>query len=118
MSRGYSVHGIKGLNAGLLKRAQLKEIKGIVKKHTTEMQQEAMANASSTYIKGYSIGATKKSIGIGFEDNSLTGFTGLGTSYAIYVEYGTRFMSAEPLLGPVFKKHKNVFISDIKKVVQ
>lgn len=114
----YSISGIKELNAGLLKREQLETVKGIVKKHTTEMQQEAMANASSTYVKGYSTGATKKSIGIGFEDNSLTGFTGLGLGYDPYVEFGTRFMAAEPLLGPVFKKHKNVFISDIKKVMQ
>jgi len=32
-------------------------------------------------------------------------------------ELGTRFMAAEPLLGPIFKRQKSVFISDIKKVV-
>lgn len=113
----YSVKGLDKLEKGLLKRAQIEGMKQIVKKHTTELQQKAMANASSTYVKGYSTGATKKSIGIGFEDGGLTGITGLGLSYDPYLETGTRFMAAEPLLGPIFKRQKSVFISDIKKVV-
>lgn len=113
----YSVHGLDKLEKGLLKRAQIEGMKQIVKKHTTELQQKAMANASSTYVKGYSTGATKKSIGVGFEDGGLTGITGLGMSYDEYVELGTRFMAAEPLLKPLFNQRKSMFISEIKKVV-
>ncbi|GKS80729.1 phage head-tail joining protein [Ligilactobacillus pabuli] len=114
----YSIKGLDKLEQGLLKRAQVEAIKTIVKKHTTELQQKAMANASSTYVKGYSTGATKKSIGIGFEDGGLTGITGLGLSYDPYLETGTRFMAAEPLLKPLFNQRKNMFISEIKKVVE
>jgi len=114
----YSVHGLDKLEKGLLKRAQIEGMKQIVKKHTTELQQKAMANASSTYVKGYSTGATKKSIGIGFEDGGLTGITGLGMSYDEYVELGTRFMAAEPLLKPLFNQRKSMFISEIKKVIE
>lgn len=113
----YSVKGLDKLEQGLLKRAQVEGMKQIVKKHTTELQQKAMANASSTYVKGYSTGATKKSIGIGFEDGGLTGITGLGLSYDPYLETGTRFMAAEPLLKPLFNQRKSMFISEIKKVV-
>lgn len=114
----YSMKGLDKLEQGLLKRAQVEVIKTIVKKHTTELQQKAMANASSTYVKGYSTGATKKSIGIGFEDGGLTGITGLGLSYDPYLETGTRFMAAEPLLKPLFNQRKSMFISEIKKVVE
>ncbi|GBG94645.1 hypothetical protein LFYK43_11040 [Ligilactobacillus salitolerans] len=114
----YSVKGLDKLEQGLLKRAQIAGIKQIVRKHTTELQQKAMANASSTYVKGYSTGATKKSIGIGFENGGLTGVTGLGQSYDSYVELGTRFMAAEPLLKPLFNQTKQVFISDLKRVMR
>ena len=114
----YSMKGLDKLEQGLLKRAQVEVIKTIVKKHTTELQQQAMANASSTYVKGYSTGATKKSIGIGFEDGGLAGITGLGMSYNPYTELGTRFMAAEPLLKPLFNQRKSMFISEIKKVVE
>ena len=114
----YSMKGLDKLEQGLLKRAQIEGMKQIVKKHTTELQQKAMANASSTYVKGYSTGATKKSIGIGFEDGGLTGITGLGLSYDPYLETGTRFMTAEPLLKPLFNQRKNIFISEIRKVIE
>ena len=114
----YSMRGLDKLEQGLLKRAQVEAIKTIVKKHTTELQQQAMANASSTYVKGYSKGDTKKSIGIGFEDGGLAGITGLGMSYNPYTELGTRFMAAEPLLKPLFNQRKSMFISEIKKVVE
>ena len=82
------------------------------------MQQRAMSTASSVYVKGYSTGATKKSIGIGFENGGLSGITCLGTSYAQYVEYGTRFMAAEPLLKPVFNRQKTLFKSDLEKLLK
>lgn len=113
----YHLNGLKELRKALLERAKEEDISKVVRKHTTEIQQKTMANASSTYTKGYSTGATKKSIGIGFENGGLTGITGLGMAYNPYTEYGTRFMAAEPLLGPIFKRQKSVFISDIKKAV-
>ena len=117
MSYKFTLTGDKELQKALLNRAKNKVIQAIVKRNTTQVQQQAMKNASSTYTKGYSTGATKKSIGIGFENGGLTGITGLGMAYNPYTEYGTRFMAAEPLLGPIFKRQKSVFISDIKKVV-
>lgn len=113
-----SVKGLGKLDKALLTAANKEKVKEIVKLHTTGMQQEAMVNASSTYVKGYSKGDTKKAIGINFSDGGSTGTVGMGMEYNIYTEVGTRFMAAEPLLRPIFNKHKTVFISEIKKVLQ
>ena len=114
----YKITGLNKLQSGLIERTKETAVKSVVKKHTTQMQQRAMSTASSVYVKGYSTGATKKSIGIGFENGGLSGITGLGTSYAQYVEYGTRFMAAEPLLKPVFNRQKTLFKSDLEKLLK
>lgn len=114
----YKIKGLDELQNALLTRTQATGVKQIVKTHTAAMQQEAMANASSTYVKGYSKNNTKKSIGIEIDSDGMTGITGMGMDYDPYLETGTRFMAAEPLLRPVFNKHKQVFIKDIKDVMK
>lgn len=118
----YSMKGLDKLEQGLLKRAQVEAIKTIVKKHTTELQQQAMANAGDNgpvFVKGYGRNnATKKAIGMQMQDSGLSGVVGMGQSYNPYTELGTRFMAAEPLLKPLFNQRKSMFISEIKKVVE
>lgn len=118
----YSVHGLDKLENGLLKRAQIIGIKQIVKKHTTELQQKAMANAGDNgpvFVKGYGRNnATKKAIGMQMQDSGLSGVVGMGQSYNPYTELGTRFMAAEPLLDPIFHKQKNVFVSDLERLLK
>ena len=38
--------------------------------------------------------------------------------YAPYVEYGTRFMEAQPYLKPAFDDQKEKFKRDMKKLVE
>ena len=38
--------------------------------------------------------------------------------YAPYVELGTRFMEAQPYLGPAFNEQKEKFKKDMKKLVE
>lgn len=77
----YKITGLSKLQSGLIERTKETAVKSVVKKHTTQMQQRAMSTASSVYVKGYSTGATKKSIGIGFENGGLSGTTGMGMEY-------------------------------------
>lgn len=114
----FSVTGVDKLSKALLSRASAGDIKSVVKRNTTQMQQQAMSNASSTYTRGYSTGDTKKSIGISFENSGMSGTTGMGQNYNPYTEKGTRFMAAEPLLKPVFNKQKTVFKSDLEKLLK
>lgn len=113
-----SMNGLGALDRALWERASSSDINKVVRRNTTQMQQQAMANASSVYTKGYSNGDTKKSIGIRFEDRGMSGVTGLGMEYNQYTELGTRFMAAEPLLKPVFNKQKTVFKSDLEKLLK
>lgn len=124
----YEIDGIEALQKALLKRASKKDVVGVVKRNTTKMQQQAMANAPTTYTKVYKYGAmkgkkistgeTKKSIGVQFKNDGLTGTAGMGMEYNPYTEEGTRFMAAEPLLKPVFNKQKTVFKSDLEKLLK
>lgn len=38
--------------------------------------------------------------------------------YAPYVEFGTRFMLAQPYLGPAFQKQLPIFKKDLSKLVK
>ncbi|WP_059442621.1 HK97-gp10 family putative phage morphogenesis protein [Leuconostoc mesenteroides] len=114
----FSVTGVDKLSKELLSRASAGDIKSVVKRNTTQMQQQTMSNASSVYTKGYSTGDTKKSIGISLKDSGMSGVAGLGMEYNQYTEVGTRFMAAEPLLKPVFNKQKTVFKSDLEKLLK
>lgn len=114
----FSVTGVDKLSKALLSRASAGDIKSVVKRNTTQMQQQAMSNASSVFTKGYSTGDTKKSIGVQFKNGGLTGIVGMGKNYNPYTEKGTRFMAAEPLLKPVFNKQKTVFKSELEKLLK
>ncbi|CCJ66374.1 MULTISPECIES: HK97-gp10 family putative phage morphogenesis protein [Leuconostoc] len=124
----YHFNGLKELQKALVERADLTEVSKVVKKHTTRAQQSAMEKAPTTYTKVYktgklkgkkiSTGETKKSIGVQFKNGGLTGIVGMGKDYNPYTEKGTRFMAAEPLLDPVFRKEKTVFKSDLEKLLK
>jgi len=49
-----------------------------------------------------------------YVDGSLA--TEDGAFYAIYVEYGTRYMAAQPFFEPAIQQAKREFKSDMKKV--
>ena len=69
--------------------------KGILK---TVIKVTGQAKANCDGFGQYSTGATKNS---GFyKAEGLEGVSGFNTSYAVYVEFGTRKMSAQPFLRP------------------
>lgn len=48
----------------------------------------------------------------------LTGIVGPTADYAPYVEYGTRFMSAQPYVRPAFNYQKVKFMAEMKALVK
>ncbi|MGK4034903.1 HK97-gp10 family putative phage morphogenesis protein, partial [Pediococcus acidilactici] len=38
--------------------------------------------------------------------------------YSGYQEFGTRFMAAQPYMGPAFRKHRNLFVNDLKNLTK
>ena len=95
MVRSIKITGIKELEAKLKKNATLDDARTVVKKNGAELQTLMTRNA--VFVKGYSTGATKRSIRCTFTDLNLTATVEPTTYYSPYPEYGTRFMSPSPL---------------------
>lgn len=102
----------------LRKLKKIDFVKDKVKKHGGMLQEtmKEMATPDVIYIKGYSVGDTKKSISLNITDEGLTAEVGSGMEYTPYIEYGTRFAEAEPVVRPAFNKHAGKFIEDIRKL--
>lgn len=118
------ITGTQRLKAALLDDVKATKIKKVVKSTATTVQRGAMEKAGETYTKvdrkgnRYSTGATKQGINFWLRNNDLTAIVYLPQDYNPYTEYGTRFMAAEPVLGPVFKDSKTKFIADIKRLMK
>lgn len=124
MKARIKITGTQKLKAALLEDAQAKAIRKVVKDAVTDVQEDAQKKAGETYTKvdrkgnRYSTGATKQGIGFRLENNELTGIVGMIQDYNPYTEYGTRFMAAEPVLGPAFNNSKDKFMADIKRLMK
>lgn len=111
---GLKIHGIKKLKIDLKDNAQMRLVKEIVKKHGASLQQEMVKNA--VFKKGYSTGATRRSINLLNEKGGLMARVKPTTKYSPYVEYGTRFMDKQPFVKPAFQKVKKEFVNDLKRL--
>lgn len=108
--------GLEELKKGLAKRIELDDVKRVVKHNGAGLQQKAQDNADFT--KGYATGTTKRSIGLALKDNGLTSAVSPGTEYAPYLEFGTRFMEAQPYLKPAWEVQKELFQRDMSNLVK
>lgn len=112
-----SIIGFKGLGkmikglADMGKNSQSKVAK-VVKVNTSEMQRNAMRTVPAD------TGFLKRSITLELKDMGLTGIVEPYANYASYVEYGTRFMDAQPYIRPNYEKQVDKFIKDMEKFVK
>lgn len=112
------VDGIEGLKKALEDAAKKEAIKEVVKSNGAALQQSMMRNAESQFTRGYSTGATKRSISLEIRDDGLTAAVSPGTDYSPYLEYGTRYMQAEPFVGPALNAQAPRFKSDLEKIMK
>lgn len=63
-------------------------------------------------------GTLMRSITMGTDSDGLTATVTPAAEYAAYVEYGTRFMAAQPYLRPAFEAVKPQFIAGLKKLME
>lgn len=110
------IKGLDKLQKKLKKNCTLDDVKTVVKQNGIEMQNKTVKNA--VFTKGYSTGTTKRSIRGETRDDGFTYAEGPTTHYAPYVEFGTRFMDAQPFVRPAFKQQVPMFKSDMKKLVK
>ena len=116
------VVGMEKLQKKLKKNINMEAVKKKVRQHGGQLQEKAQRNApvgtpESTGIPGYIGGTLKRSIGIDITDGGMTAEVEPTAEYAPYVEYGTRFMEAQPYLKPAFDDQKEKFKKDMQKLV-
>ena len=110
------VKGLKDLQKALKRSASLDDVKAVVRQNGSELQKKMQSKAD--FKMGYQTGTTKRSIGLEIKDGGMTAEAGPTTEYAEYLEFGTRFMQAQPFVQPALDEQKDQFISDLKKLVR
>ena len=117
-----SFKGLDKLEKKLIENVKMEEAKKVVRDNGLTLQGNVVKNAGEiTFNKGYFTGNLKQDVaGNGFKlsDGGLTAKVGSSVEYAPYLEYGTRFMEAEPFLKSPFEQAKNGFKADIEKLTK
>lgn len=117
------LEGMEKLQVKLKKNVQMSDVKRVVKANGAALQEAAQRKApvgtpQSTGIPGYVGGTLKRSIVLEIRDGGLTAEVEPTAEYAAYVEYGTRYMSAQPYMRPSYTAQKEKFKSDLKKLTR
>ena len=113
---GIKVEGLAELQAALKENVKLDDVKKVVRHHGSKLQNRMQDKAD--FAKGYQTGTTKRSIDLEIVDGGFTAAVGPGTEYSPYLEYGTRFMDAQPFIKPALNEQKELFKRDMKKLVR
>lgn len=110
------IDGLDKLEKKLKANVTLDDVKRVVRQNGSELQRRMQSKAD--FKKGYQTGTTKRSIGLEIKDDGLTAESGAETEYAPYLEYGTRFMEAQPFVRPALEEQAQQFKSDMQKLVR
>lgn len=108
--------GLDELEKKLKANVTLDDVKRVVRQNGSELQKRMQGKAD--FKKGYQTGTTKRSIDLEIKDGGLTADSGPTTEYSPYLEYGTRFMEAQPFVRPAFEEQSEQFKSDMQKLVR
>lgn len=116
----YNLRGMDALQAYLGNMANFDDVREVVKLNGAELEKSMKRNAKfkGHYKNGVFIrptGATRRSITLTI--NGLTARVTPTTEYASYLEYGTRFMAAQPFVRPSFEVQKQKFIDDLLRLM-
>lgn len=110
------VQGLKKLEKKLKDNVTLDDVKRVVKYNGGKLQEKIQDGAD--FKKGYQTGATKRSVELEITDGGFTAVSGPTTEYAEYLEYGTRFMEAQPFVKPALNEQKKKFQKDLEKLMK
>ena len=110
------VTGLDELQKKLKDNVTMDDVKRVVRQNGSEMQRKIQNNAD--FDKGYQTGATKRSVGLEIKDSGFTAEVEPTTEYSPYLEYGTRFMEAQPFVKPGHEEQAAQFKKDMQKLVK
>ena len=112
MAKGIQLVGMEKVIVKLQKNMKKEAVKTVVKKNGSRLQQQAMENAP------VDTGTLKRSITLDITDDGMSAESEATVHYAGYVEYGTRFMGAQPYMRPALKEVGKQFKRDMEKLVK
>lgn len=104
--------GLDKLEKRLKEKAEMTDVKEVMKANGAELQEEAMRRAP------VDTGALKRSITLEIEDFGLTARIGSTMEYAQYVELGTRFVTEQPFMKPAYFQQRHKLIKDLSKLME
>lgn len=109
---GIDVIGMKELEKQLKKNATLNDVKKVVKQNGAELQQKAerLVPVDTSNLKDTMIGPE-------ISDGGMRAEVAATAEYGEYVEYGTRFMEAQPFIRPALKEQEKQFKADMRELV-
>ena len=112
------INGIEELQAKLKKNVTMDAVKTVVQHNGEQLDNNMVRQAVFGRYAEHptTTGDTARSIMLSLADGGFTAKVGPGTDYAVYVEYGTRFMAAQPFIKPAFEVVKPKFLEDLKKL--
>lgn len=110
------IDGLEELEKKLKANVTLNDVRRVVRRNGSELQKKMQTKAD--FKMGYQTGTTKRSIGLEINDSGMTADVGPETEYAPYLEYGTRFMEAQPFVRPALEEQAVQFKSDMQKLVR
>lgn len=88
------------------------DVRKVVKANGADLQEAAMRDAP------VDTGTLKRSIQLDIRDRGMSAHVKPTQHYAPYLEFGTRFMSAQPFMRPNFFRQRYIFIKDLQKLMR
>lgn len=116
MSSNIKVEGLDKLQQALKENVTLDDVRRVVRQNGAEMTEKMVKNAE--FNKGYQTGQTKRSINMQILDDGMTAEAAPTTEYSPYLEYGTRYMDAQPFVKPSYNEQIGQFKKDMQKLVR
>lgn len=110
------ITGLDELQKALKDNVSMDDVKRVIRQNGSEMQKKIQANAD--FKKGYQTGNTKRNIFLEIKDGGFTAEVEPQTEYSPYLEYGTRFMDAQPFVKPGHEAQTKQFKQDMQKLVK
>lgn len=122
------IDGLDKLQKALKDSMSLDDVKDAVRKNGSQLQKKVQKNANFhghyEWVAGKGkvfkkpTGQTKRSIGLEIKDAGFAAEVEPTTDYSPYLEYGTRFMEAQPFVGPAFDEQSAKFKKDMQRLVK
>lgn len=112
------INGLADFEGVLKDNVTMDDVKRIIKVNGDRLNRYMKEQTTHAYVKGYSTGDTAGSINTEVRDGGLTVAVGSTMLYNPYTEYGTRYMSAEPILDPSLERVRPQFLGDLEKITE